>query len=558
MAWLRPVTGVSLAAALMALAGSAGGETSRLHNRDVEEQTSLKSVAPRAAELLERAEGLVTRGKLTEAEPLLAEAAQAAPTSFLVARRQCQVLSELGRRASAIEACNRALKGGHMAMDRFASVSALMTGPAAPTTREVAQAVLLAMTAKNLTGQPFGDAALCEIAYRLGDAQMLRDCTTELSRIAPAHYLTRRYAGLVDRTQARFWGVWALLGLGMIGTGLHALRRRRGARRAVTGVAIAATLSGSCLVLTPREALAQEGAPAASAAAPAPSAAVPQPRKQKSDGHWQLSRFPIDHENPERAIPTEAERNKEPLDFGYFLQDLAAEGAYAEKKGDYAAAVKYWRALAKAVPDTATGFRRACRAYEQLKDRVHGLDFCGSTLNLEGAELEDYLHYGNLMLMKTTALDAAELSDFENTIKHLREQSGDGARYVAETLSCELAVAQQDVKRLEQCTQALEKMKPGETQTLAFAWSLAMFRHDYTGARELVSRLKAAQYKPALLASMEAAIQSESRWYKRFVNDWRYQLGLGTLVVGLLGWLFSRRKPGIATQAPPSAAPGVT
>lgn len=552
MARRRQFRNLLLACALLGVATASQAEPSRYHNRDDEERAVLRTGAPHVADLLQRAEALIRAGDMEQAEPLLAEAAKTIPDSFVLARRHCQVLTELGRRSSAIEECNRALKGGHMAMDRLASVSALMTGPNPPTTREVAQAVLLATTAKNLTGQPFGEAAMCEIAYRLGDSQMLRDCTTELARIAPNHYLTRRYAALAERWPVGAWSAWALLGLGLAGTGVHAWRRRRRARRVVSAVAVAASLSGYVLV-APRLAVAEEAAPAASIVVPAPPAeAAPQPKKQKSDGHWQLSRFPVDHDNPEGKIPTEAERNKEPLDFGYFLQDLASEGAYAEKKGDYATAVKYWRALAKAVPDTASGFRRACRAYEHLKDRIHGLDYCGSTLNLQGAELEDYVHYGNLMLMKTTPLDAGELSDFANTIKHLREQPSDGAKFVAETLSCELGVAQEDAKRLEDCTQALEKMKPGDPQTLSFEWSLAMYRHDYSGARELTARLKAANYNPALVARMETSIQAESRWWKRFTNDWRYQGGLAAIVLALVGFLLSRRKP-VVSAAPPES-----
>jgi hypothetical protein len=512
------------------------GEPPR-HHRDEAEQRDLAAEHPKAAELLGNAEAAFHAGKLREAEALLAEADRAAPASFIVARRYCQVLTELGERARAVDACNRALKGGHMAMDRLAAVSALMTGPGEPTSNELAQALLLATTAKNLTGQPFGDAALCEIAYRLGDAVLLQDCTTELARVAPGHYLTRRFQGLLD-SGARYWLVWGMLALACLATALHALRGRLTLRRRVAVIASASVVAASLLATPAR---AEEPGPAASAA--------PSPMKKK-DGHWQLSRFPIDHEHPENAIPTEDERNKEPLDFGYFLQDLASEGAYAEKKGDYRAAVKYWRALAKAVPDVATGFRRACRAYETLEDRDNGLDYCGRALNAQGAELEDYVHYGNLMLMKSEPLDAAELGDFRNTIQHLRAQPGDGARYVAETLSCELAVNREDQGALNQCTQSLEKMKPGDPQTLAFEWSLAMFRHDYSAARELVARLRAGGYEARVVAGMERALAAESRWWKPFTNDWRYWLVSGGGGLGLLAWLLSRRRPPVRATAP--------
>lgn len=522
------------------------------HPRDEAELADLRATAPEAAQRLADAEAKFKLGQLREADSLLSAAAAQAPLNFMIARRHCQVLAELGERARAVKACNLALQSGHLAMDRLATVSALMTGPEPPTTSEVAQAATLATTAKNLSGQAFGDAALCEIAYRLGDPALLRDCTTELARVAPGGYLTRRFEQLLDRG-LRYWVVWVLTGLASIVTALHASRGLRTRRRArVSGSAAAA--AAALLALTGPGHAEPSAAPSASVAgATAPSASTaPLPALKQRGSHFQLSRFPIDYDQPENKIPTESERNKEPLDFGYFLQDLAAEGAYAERKGDYAEAVKYWRALAKAVPDVSSGFRRTCRAYEMLKDRAHGLDFCGRTLNLEGAELEDYVHYGSMMLMKLEPLDAAELSDFTNTIKHLREQPGDGARYVSETLTCELAVAQQDDKTLERCSQALEKLKPGETQTLAFEWSLAMFRHDYVAARELVARLKAAGYKPQLLANMEASMRAESRWWKPFTRDLRYQLGSVAVVMAAVLWLLARRRPGKLVPTPAS------
>ena len=263
------------------------------HNRDDQELAQLRTEYPEAATLFDRAQALIEQGKLSEAEPLLAQAAVTVPLSFMVARRQCQVLAELGQRSRAVDACNRALKSGHMAMDRLATVSALMTGPSAPTGNDVAQAVNLTMAAKNLTGQPFGDAAVCEIGYRLGDAQMLRDCTTELGRTAPHHYLTRRFQAVANMNgQGRYWFVWGLFGFAALGTAAHALRRRA-SRRTVSTVAVTAALFGGCVLAVPVSAQAAETAPSAS------TAAVEAPHNQaKKDGHWQLSRFPINQENP--------------------------------------------------------------------------------------------------------------------------------------------------------------------------------------------------------------------------------------------------------------------
>jgi hypothetical protein len=84
-----------------------------------------------------------------------------------------------------------------------------------------------------------------------------------------------------------------------------------------------------------------------------------------------------------------------------------------------------------------------------------------------------------------------------------------------------------------------------------------MFQHDYSAASELTGRLKDANYNAVLVARMEASAQSESRLWKRFTNDWRYQAGVIVALLGALGFWLSRRKPATPT-APPSAAPGVT
>src|SRR5262245_24065672 len=71
---------------------------------------------------------------------------------------------------------------------------------------------------------------------------------------------------------------------------------------------------------------------------------------------WQLSKaFPIDADNPEARIPTAKQRDRNPLEYGYFLQDLIEGAEQARRAGDHAAVVGYYRAVVKAVPDRAKG-----------------------------------------------------------------------------------------------------------------------------------------------------------------------------------------------------------
>ena len=52
-----------------------------------------------------------------------------------------------------------------------------------------------------------------------------------------------------------------------------------------------------------------------------------------------------------RACRPPKQRDGNPLEFGYFVQDLLAKAEIATKKQDHQAAIRYYRALAIGVPD---------------------------------------------------------------------------------------------------------------------------------------------------------------------------------------------------------------
>ena len=64
----------------------------------------------------------------------------------------------------------------------------------------------------------------------------------------------------------------------------------------------------------------------------------------------------IDENHPERSIPTPEQAMKNPLQMGYLLMDLIARGEAATEIGDHEAAIRYYRAIAKAVPERAVSF----------------------------------------------------------------------------------------------------------------------------------------------------------------------------------------------------------
>jgi hypothetical protein len=57
---------------------------------------------------------------------------------------------------------------------------------------------------------------------------------------------------------------------------------------------------------------------------------------------------------------------------------------------------------------------------------------------------------------------------------------------------------------------------------------------------------------------MATAVQSEKRWWKPFLTDWRYQASVLTVLLATgLGLLSARKKPS-ASAPPTTAAPGVS
>jgi hypothetical protein len=257
--------------------------------------------------------------------------------------------------------------------------------------------------------------------------------------------------------------------------------------------------------------------------------------------HWQLSRFRIDFADPESQIPSVDERNKDPLQFGYFLQDLNTEAVRAENKGNWQRAVKFWRADAKAVPDMAVGFGRACRAYQMLGDVQNAIEFCARALNREGSTVEDYLRYAELLTARAGALSPLEVQDLDAIAKHLREkgeQTGPAA-----VVDCRVGVKLEDPARLESCTQVLGKLSPQDPRTMTFQWSYAMLRQHYGEANRLLASMEKTSMSRQALAQVREATSKASAWWRRPFTDWRYALALGVaLLSAAIGLVLLRRR----------------
>lgn len=525
----------------MGLSGSAFGAPN-WHPVDKDEVQRLRVERPQAAELFERADEKLKVGDFRGADRLLAEARTVDPQSWLLGRRHCQVLTELGRQSEALEACQVAMVRS-TAMDSRALVGALMATPTLASPRGLIQAVREAVAARRLQEQPFSDAALCDIAHHIGDDAMLNSCVERLQAVAPDHFETLRWQSVRRQSPAwALWLGWLGIALAVLLTGLHATWRwlRRPAKRTAAVAAAMLALAAPTGVARAED----------QAASPVPAADANGAKK------WQLSQFSINHADPESSvIPSIDQRNKAPLEFGYFLQDLNTEALKAERQGDYRTAVKYWRTAAKAVPEAAVGFGKACRAHQILGEREQALEYCSKALNREGATQEDYLRFGELATQKPLALTQLEIQDLDAVVTHLKAQPGvAGPTAVVE---CRLGVKLDDPVRLARCTKVLGTLSPNDPRTMTFLWSYAMLRKDYREAKRLVAAMEKTSMARPALAQVREATAKASAWWRLLFTDWRYGLGLlgavGLVAGGLV--LLRRRVSRLDTSGGTGPAP---
>ena len=138
-------------------------------------------------------------------------------------------------------------------------------------------------------------------------------------------------------------------------------------------------------------------------------------------------RFVLNDADPEASVPPPAQRNANPLQFGYFLQDLLDRAAAATKQGDTAAAIRYHRAIAKAVPERALAFSRLCALYESTGQRQAAIAACRGAVDREGVVIDDYVRYVRLLLGSSGAVAQGDAEEVRAVLAHLRSQPGTGA-----------------------------------------------------------------------------------------------------------------------------------
>ncbi len=501
----------------------------------------MRAANPHAVQLLEQGEALAAAGDFAQADAIFLRARSEYPAGSLLARRDCEAKTALGRRYDAIQACSRAVEAARSDLNARALVHALVDGPSPPNVSDLFAALLVAAREHSLSpDRPTAAATTCDIAERIGDEGMLQKCAEELERIAPKDPATSRAVSLLAFRCPpwRFWGGWLAILAAVVATLGDAVRRLVRRRSMRASIAVVAMLSALFSLSAPRAAAADE-----------------EPSKPE---HGWLSKWSIDDDNPSANIPSEKDRNADPLQFGYWLQDLTWKAEHASKKGNHAAAAKYFGALADAVPDRAIGFTMACREYEAIGDLDHAINACGQGLLRDGVLVKDYAHFIDLVLAKPGKLGKKETDKLAEVLAHMKEDPV--GRGFADDLECQVGVRTSNVAQLRECTAALVAAAPENPRVLSYQWNLAVEEGKFTLAKELIARAGAAGLAPDTVLRMQKITSTTERWH------W-FRVGLVVLALALLAGgsgaamraLRRRRAASASRTVPPvgkSAVPG--
>lgn len=500
--------------------------------------------APDWTEWYRRGEAARASGKLVEASAAFARArAAAAPGNPLPTRAACEVArfrEEQGDRSiSSREPCNRAMVQGGLAEDFANEVASLLAPSARPSFDDLALVALTAEAAQRVApDQPWGAFAECAIGRRLGSADIMSACQDKLRRFSPTHPAAQQALAFARiHTSPLVWALRALVLLGMLATLVHVLtnRRRRSARR--SGGGEAGSVRAALLMLS-----VVVGAQVHPAIA----------RAEPSAGKQDLSDFIINDENPESSVPSVDAQNKHPLEFGYFLQDLAARYDKAVKAEDHQAAVRYLRALTKATP-TAFAPRKLCEELEKLGDLATATKACRTAITRAGATAGDFIRFVGVTLSQPGPLPMIEKEELNTQLEHLASQvKADGE---VSKLRCDVAIRFHDVAALEACSSQLVKIAPNDPKTVSYLWVLALERHDSGAAFGLVRRARELGMSADGVARMESA----TREMRRQRIGRLALLGLALVMFVLAGrsgwrWVSSRRRVSETASRPSPSA----
>lgn len=253
------------------------------------------------------------------------------------------------------------------------------------------------------------------------------------------------------------------------------------------------------------------------------------------------TKFPIDDDQPLASVPSMEARDADPLEFGYWLQDVISRAELPFQQRQWAEAVKYYEVLVKAVPESTINYRKLCVAQENLGDLAKAEANCWEVLQHEGSKVIDYHAYLGLaiaMVPLTTDGEAKlqRVARIEETLEHLRaavpKVQEDVARGRAANLAegqpsdavaaeapieqqvelqgCKLAAALADAAKLDACVRRLSETGAARPVVVPFEWAALRL----TGASrqrmdEFIAEAKRAGLPAAALDALQAPVGTD-------------------------------------------------
>jgi len=228
---MRPLAISALTLAVsMGVAASAWAVA--ISEQDPRGVAQLREEHPLAWQLLKRGDAELLARHFVPALSLLDKAEEEAPATPLIERTRCEALSALGRREEALSACDMAIAiSGQEASYRRAKVAALVAGSAPPTPADASEAYWIARRITDAApNEPWGYAAFCDLAERIGDPTLWTENLRQLQHVAPNHFETKRAVqraeAVHDTWRLKLFG-WAMLTSAYLVTAVHALLRQR-------------------------------------------------------------------------------------------------------------------------------------------------------------------------------------------------------------------------------------------------------------------------------------------------------------------------------------------
>jgi tetratricopeptide (TPR) repeat protein len=223
--------------------------------------------------------------------------------------------------------------------------------------------------------------------------------------------------------------------------------------------------------------------------------------KRYSEREINLEHFEVKEEDPESNLPTPEEAAGRPAAFAKMIMRMSELGDQARARGDWTKAVKLDRAIVRFGSDKALPFSTLCHDYEKLGKRDEAVKSCALALEKQGVRTEDFARFVGLVLSRPEGLDPIEVEDAKAAIEHLK--GADASRLAGYQLQCQLSVVTKDDTALEDCAAQLIKLAPQDRKSVGAAWSVAMKKHDFERAKQLLASAKTAGLSDAELAEME-------------------------------------------------------